>query len=169
MLVFFVLMAAASGPSVCLSGLAPGPALQGLAGIAAGRGLGAAPPPAVGEPVLAGSTAAGAGRAARSIYEGRIGKIELALPYGSGDLQGIVTVEGIAGTSRSFLVGKYTLILLVSPNGGAYAAALRQLEPGWKCSVGYDVPDQDWDNDQDKVTAAAPLKYADNMVVYYKR
>lgn len=110
-----------------------------------------------------------ADKAARSIYDGRIERIAPASYGAAGELQGVIRVRRGDGNSRAFLVSKYTLILIIDPAGQAYAGELRQLEPGWKCRVGYDIPaDDGWDTDSAR-TAEEGLKYADNVVAYYKR
>lgn len=120
-------------------------------------------------PLRAEAVAENAGpKAARSLYKGRIKEIKLAGEEDPKDLQGTITILREDGSERSFLVSKYTLIL-ISVNGYMYVTELKHLKPGWRCEVGYDIPpDDDWNMDKVEDGAEAPLKYAENMSVYYE-
>lgn len=106
----------------------------------------------------------------RAVFNGRIKKIVLAGETAPEDLRGIITIEKEDGSVRSFLVSRYTFIMVVGLNGNGYAGELRQLKPGWDCRVAYDIPaDDDWNTDLISQESEPVLKYADNMIVYYKR
>lgn len=103
----------------------------------------------------------------RTICDGRIAEILLASEGADPDVRGLMTVQSENGLRRSFLVHRYTLILVRSLSGGLYAGTLPQLRVGWKCSVAFDVPD-----DHDEYDVAAndqehDPKVADNMIVDY--
>ncbi|MDN5280649.1 MAG: hypothetical protein PWR01_4614 [Clostridiales bacterium] len=72
------------------------------------------------------------------------------------------------GNQQSFLVSKYTLILVIDLNGHARVAQLHQLKPDWKCSLAFDVPDDYENSDFTLTDEETGLKYADNMMVYYQ-
>lgn len=105
---------------------------------------------------------------ARTIFRGMIHSIHPATENDPPSLQGIITVT-TEEVQRSFLVSKYTLIL-VEDGGYAYAAELRQLKPGWKCDVAYDIHDSDrWNTDPLRRPSRpdSELIYADNLYVVY--
>ena len=106
----------------------------------------------------------------KTLFNGRIKKIALSDETAPENLQGIITIEKEDGSVRSFLVSRYTFIMVVDLNGNGYAGKLRQLKPGWKCEAAYDIPDDDyWKTDSISPKSEPVLKYADNLIVYYKR
>ncbi|PKL46141.1 MAG: hypothetical protein CVV42_17435 [Candidatus Riflebacteria bacterium HGW-Riflebacteria-2] len=105
--------------------------------------------------------------ATRDISNGHIHEIILAGEDADPDIQGMMTVRHNDGSLRSFIVHKYTLILVKSLSGGLYAGRLHQLKAGWKCSVAYDVPDDDDNYDFAGKDANHLPKIADNMIVDY--
>jgi hypothetical protein len=91
----------------------------------------------------------------RTIFNGSISKIEFAGPDAEPQIIGAIEILTGNKETRTFLVHKYTLIL-VNQQGKIYVADLKQLKPGWQCSVAFDL-----ENDRE------PRKptIADNMIV----
>ncbi|KAF1079315.1 MAG: hypothetical protein GQF41_4424 [Candidatus Rifleibacterium amylolyticum] len=105
--------------------------------------------------------------ATRDISEGHIHEIILAGEGAEPDVQGMMTVLQNDGSRRQFIVHKYTLILVKSLSDHLYAGRLDQLRTGWKCSVGFDIPDDDDNYDFAGRDAEHLPKIADNMIVDY--
>ena len=98
----------------------------------------------------------------RTLLKGKISSISLEDECLGKNDQGLITVTDKNQQDFTFKVSKYTLIL-VSDNGYMYAGELKQLKPGWKCELGYDIPDDDYYS----MDVREEVKYADNMIVYY--
>lgn len=111
------------------------------------------------ENFVCGSEAAGA----RTIIEGTIRSIEL--DQQTPDLQGKITISG-QNEEKTFLVSKYTLILIII-NDKARVTELRHLKPGWKCSLAYDLAEEDEISDLTENCGSEVIKFADNMMVYH--
>jgi len=105
--------------------------------------------------------------ATRDISEGHIDEIILAGEGADPEMQGMMTVRHNDGSLRQFIVHKYTLILVKSLSDHLYAGRLDQLRTGWKCSVGFDIPESDDNYDFTGETAEHQPKIADNMIVDY--
>jgi len=105
--------------------------------------------------------------ATRDISEGHIDEIILAGEGAEPDVQGMMTVRQTDGSLRQFIVHKYTLILVKSLSDHLYAGRLDQLRAGWKCSVGFDIPESDDNYDFTGEAAEHQPKIADNMIVDY--
>jgi len=103
--------------------------------------------------------------ATRDISEGHIDEIILAGEGADPDIQGMMTVLQNDGSRRQFIVHKYTLILVKSLSDHLYAGRLEQLRTGWKCSVGFDIPEDDDNYDFARNDAEHQPKIADNMIV----
>ena len=115
----------------------------------------------------------------RKVFEGIIKSITMAGENDPADIVGAITILSQENTEMSFQVHEYSLIL-VKDDGYIYAGELHQIRPGWKCSVGYDIPEDDdwWNTDSispsleaigrwDSENLDPTLKYVDNMIVHY--
>ncbi|EKD84185.1 MAG: hypothetical protein ACD_39C00194G0001 [uncultured bacterium] len=105
--------------------------------------------------------------ATRDISEGHIHEIIFAGEGADPEIQGMMTVLQKDGSLRPFIVHKYTLILVKSLSDNLYAGRLDQLRTGWKCSIGFDIPDDDDNYDFTGKSVENQPKIADNMIVEY--
>lgn len=104
----------------------------------------------------------------RTILNGKISAIELSAGD-NGRLQGKITIAGDS-TEQTFLVSKHTLIL-IETDDKLKVTTLKNLKPGWKCELAYDVPEDDSCDNMDYAAGLEDengMKYADNMVVHYQ-
>ncbi|MGM0600698.1 MAG: hypothetical protein ACQETH_12885 [Candidatus Rifleibacteriota bacterium] len=108
------------------------------------------------------TTATDAEKVERTLLKGRISSIVFEDESLGKNDQGLITISDKNQTDFTFKVSKYTLIL-VSDKGSMYAGELKQLKPGWRCELAYDIPDDDYYS----TSNSEELKYADNMIVYY--
>ncbi len=107
-------------------------------------------------------------KSARTLFDGSIKSIEL-MEANPKKLQGKITIANEKG-EQVFLVHKYTLIL-IEIDGKLRVTELKYLKPGWKCSLAYDVPDDDPYDNMDltnRLEDENGVKYADNMIVHYQ-
>lgn len=115
----------------------------------------------------------------RKLFEGKIKSIIMAGEDDPADIVGAITIVNEDNAQMSFQVHQYSLIL-VEDGGYIYAGELHQIRPGWECSVGYDIPEDDdwWNTDSvdptieqtnrwDSDNIDPTLKYVDNMIVHY--
>ncbi|MBF0408390.1 MAG: hypothetical protein HQM10_13650 [Candidatus Riflebacteria bacterium] len=115
----------------------------------------------------------------RTLVDGQISEVVLSGEDSDPAFSGIITLENVAASSTaktSFLVHKYTLILICDKYGKARVGKIIHLKKGWKCSIAYDLPQEDSDNSDflessipmptASFKAKADLKIADNILAY---
>jgi len=88
----------------------------------------------------------------RKRIEGRIGEIALSGPEASPKIVGMISIRTDTGKERAFLVHKYTIIM-VNVNGYIYVTELRNLKPGWKCSLTWNADEEDSDESTPEIAA----------------
>jgi len=124
--------------------------------------------PHIVEERLAGNESNNESKPARTLFDGAIKAVEL-METNPKKLQGKITIAN-EKSEQTFLVSRYTLIL-IEVDGYLRVTELKHLKPGWKCSLAYDVPEDDpYDNMDftDRLEDENGMKYADNMIVHYQ-